>query len=87
MKSVIFTVVALSFGLMFFFYRRRLKLAIMVAGVLFAGLTAVRLFVMREEVDRFAELGLGLAALGAVWLLTNFVTALLQRRRQRRLRR
>ena len=87
MKSVIITALAITFGFMFFFYRRRLKLAIMVAGILFASLTAVRLFVMREEVDRFAELGLGLAALGAVWVLTNLVTALLQRRRQRRLRR
>jgi hypothetical protein len=76
---------AITLGLMFFFYRRRLKVALIVCGVLFAGSTAVRLFIMREEVDRFAELGLGLAVLGGIWLLTNVVTGVLERRRRRRL--
>lgn len=85
MKWAFFTAMALTLALTFFFYRRRLKLAVLVCGSLFAASTVVRLFIMREEVDRFAELGLGLAVLGGVWLLTNLFTAVLQRRRRRRL--
>lgn len=86
MKWVFFSTLAITLALTFFFYRRRLKIAIIVCGVLLAASTAVRLFVMREEVDRFAELGIGLVILGGVWLITNLVTAALQRRRRRRLR-
>jgi hypothetical protein len=76
---------AVTLGMMFVFYRRRLKIAVLVCGTLFAVSTAVRLFVMREEVDRFTELGVGLVVLGGVWLLTNVVTGVVQRRRRRRL--
>lgn len=85
MKWVLFTSMAILLVMTFFFYRRRLKVALVVCGVLFAISTAIRLFIMREEVDRFAELGLGLAVLGGVWLLTNVVTGVLERRRRRRL--
>ena len=87
MKSLIITVLAIIFGLMFFFYRRRLKLAIMVAGGMYIGLTAVRFIFMREESDRFSELGLALGCLAALWLVTNLVTRLIARRRRGRARR
>jgi hypothetical protein len=84
MKSIVITALAIGLGLTFFFYRRRLKLAIVVAGGLYLLLTVARLIVLREEVDRFAELGLALGGLGAVWLVTNLATRLLQRRRSSR---
>ena len=87
MKSLIITVMAIGFGLMFFFYRRRLKLAITVAGVMYIGLTLLRFVFMREEVDRFSELGLVLGSLAALWLVTNLLTRLLERRRRGRVRR
>jgi hypothetical protein len=83
MKSLIITLVALSLGLIFFFYRRRLKLAILVAGSLYIVLTVIRFIVLREEVDRFMELGLALAGLGAVWLGLNLAIRFVERRRQR----
>jgi hypothetical protein len=84
MKSLIITVVALSLGLIFFFYRRRIKLAILVAGSLYVALTIARFIVLREEVDRFMELGLALGGLGVVWLGTNLATRFVEHRRQRR---
>lgn len=87
MKTLAVTVLAISFGLMFFFYRRRLKLAILVTGGLYLALTAARLIILREEVDRFATLGLALGGFAVVWLLTNLATGFLQRRRQRRAQR
>jgi hypothetical protein len=84
MKSIVITALAIGLGLTFFFYRRRLKLAILVAGGLYLLLTVARLIVLREEVDRFAELGLALGGLGLVWLVTNVATRLLQRRRSSR---
>ena len=87
MKQILITAIALAFGLMFLFYRRRLKLAVLVAGGLYAVLTAVRLVVMREEVDRFTQLGLALATMGGLWLATNLLTGLLERRRRGRVRR
>ncbi len=87
MKSLILTAVLLTFGLMFVFYRRRLKLAIMVAGSLYLVLTVARFVVLREEADRFEQLGLAVGVLAAVWLVTNLITALVQRHRQRGARR
>ena len=87
MKQALITALALVFGLMFLFYRRRLKLAVLVAGGLYAVLTAVRLIVMHEEVDRFTQLGIALAAMGGLWLATNLVTGLIEHRRRRRVRR
>ena len=87
MKSLILTVLVLTFGIMFFFYRRRLRLAIMVTGGLYLVITIGRFVVLREEADRFEQLGLAVGVLAAVWLVTNLVTGLVQRRRQRRARR
>ena len=87
MKTAIITALALSLGVMFFFYRRRLKLAIMVTGGFYIVLNLVRLAILHEEVDRFASLGVGLAVLALVWLATNVATGLIQRRRARRARR
>lgn len=78
---------ALTLGIMFFFYRRRLKLAITVAGSLYLAVTIVRFITQRDEFDRFESLGLAVGCLAALWLVTNLVTGLLQRRRQRRVRR
>lgn len=87
MKPLVAVALALALGLMFFFYRRRLKLAIMVAGSLYLLITLVRLIVLREDLDRLTLLALALGGLGAVWLATNLVTSLIQRRRQREARR
>ena len=81
MKPLIFTALAIGLGLTFLFYRRRLKLAILVAGGLYLTLTLVRFVVLREEVDRFMDLGLALGAFGLVWLITNLVTRWLSKRR------
>ena len=83
MKSAIIVALALCFGLVVFFYHRRLKLAVLVAGVLAVLLTAVRLVLLRDDVDRVTELGLVLAVMFGVWLVTNLVTHLLQRYRRR----
>ena len=87
MKQALITVLALAFGLMFLFYRRRLKLAVLVAGGLYGALTLGRLIFMHEEVDRFTQLGLALAAMGGLWLATNLVTGLIERHRRRKARR
>ena len=89
MKSVIFTILVILFTLMFFFYRRRLKLAFMVAGGLYVGLILIRfvLYAQGDEGERFTDLALILGGLGAVWLVTNVITRLMQRHRQRRARR
>jgi len=84
MKATILTALAVGLGLVFFFYRRRLKVAILVTGGIYLALTLARLIALREEVDRFAELGLVIGVLGAAWLMTNLFTRLLQSRRQRR---
>jgi hypothetical protein len=81
-KSLLLTVAILLFGLMFFFYRRRLRLAVLVTGGLYLGLTAIRLIVLREEVDRFASLGLAIGGMAAVWLVVNLLTGYVQRRRR-----
>ena len=83
MKSIIITTLALIFGLIFFFYRRRLKLAFQVAGGLYVALTVVRFIFYADDSDRVGDFGLVIAILGAVWLLTNAVTAALERRRRR----
>jgi hypothetical protein len=83
MKSILLTVVVILFGLTFFFYRRRLKLAVLVTGGLYLVVTAVRLFVLREDVDRLTSLGLVVGSLVAVWASVNVVTGLLERRRSR----
>jgi hypothetical protein len=83
-KSLLILVVAISLGLVFFFYRRRLRLAVLVAGGLYLALTLARFVLLHEERDRFVDLGLALAAMGGIWLLTNLITGLLARRRRRR---
>jgi hypothetical protein len=83
MKSILVTVLIILFGLTFFFYRRRLKLAILVTGGLYLGVTAVRLVVLREDVDRMTSLALVVASLAAVWGVVNVITGLLERRRSR----
>jgi hypothetical protein len=83
-KSLLITAGAVSLVLIFFFYRRRLRFAVTVAAVLYLTVTAARLLILREESDRMTELGLALGGLGLVWLLTNLVTGLLQKRRRRR---
>ncbi len=84
MKSLLVLVAAISLGLVFFFYRRRLRVAVLVAGGLYLALTLVRFALLHEERDRFVDLGLVLAAMGGIWLLTNLITGLLARRRRRR---
>jgi hypothetical protein len=84
MKATILTALAVGLGLVFFFYRRRLKAAILVTGGIYLALTLARLIALRDEVDRFAELGLVIGVLGAAWLMTNLFTRLLRSRRQRR---
>jgi hypothetical protein len=84
MKATILTALAVGLGLVFFFHRRRLKAAILATGGIYLALTLARLIVLRDEVDRFAELGLVIGVLGAAWLTTNLFTHLLQSRRQRR---
>jgi hypothetical protein len=86
-KALIFTILVIVFGLMFFFYRRRLKLAVMVAGGLYLGVIVGRFVFLREEVDRFEQLGLTIGALAGVWLVVNVLTELVRRHRARRVRR
>lgn len=86
-KSAIFVAVAIMLGVMFFFYRRRLKLALVVGGCAFGVLTAVRLVLLRDEVDRLTSLALVVAAMVLIWLLVNVVTETLARRRRARARR
>lgn len=83
MKATIITAMAAGLALVFFFYRRRLKAALLVSGGMYLALTVARLIVLRDDVDRFAELGLVIGVLAAIWLLTNLFTRLLQARRQR----
>jgi hypothetical protein len=83
MKSVLLTVLIILFGLIFFFYRRRLRVALLVSGGLYLVVTAVRLFVLREDVDRLTSLGLVVGSLVAVWAVVNVVTGLLEHRRSR----
>lgn len=87
MKALIITSLLLALALVLFFYRRRLRLAVLTAGVLYLISIAVRLVLLHEEIDRFSTLGLALVLLGAVWLVTHVITAALQRRRQRRVQR
>lgn len=87
MKTLIITSLLLALALVVFFYRRRLRLALLTAGTLYLLSILVRLVLLHEEIDRFSTLGLALVLLGAVWLVTHLVTAAVQRRRQRRLQR
>ena len=62
---------------------RRLRLAVLVTGGLYLVVTAVRLIVLREDVDRLTSLGLVVGSLVAVWASVNVITGLLERRRSR----
>jgi len=83
MKATILTALTVGLVLVFFFYRRRLKLAILVAGGIYLGLTLGRFILLRDEGDRFAELAVVIGVLGATWLAMNLLTRLLQSRRRR----
>jgi hypothetical protein len=83
MKATILTAIAVGLALVFVFYRRRLKAALLVSGGMYLALTLARLIVLRDDVDRFAELGLVIGVLAAIWMMMNLFTRLLQARRQR----
>jgi hypothetical protein len=87
MKAALLMAILLGFGLMVLFYRRRLKLAIMVCGGLYLALIVWRFVLYRDEANRFDDLIIGLGVMAAIWLITNLVTRLLERRRRPRLKR
>jgi hypothetical protein len=83
-KSALLVAAVLALGLMFFFYRRRLRLAVLVAGGLYAVVTVVRLFFLREDLDRLTTLVLALGSVAALWLAVNLVVSLIVQRRRTR---
>ena len=86
-KSALLVAAVLALGLMFFFYRQRLRLAVLVAGGLYAVVTVVRLFFLHEDLDRLTTLVLALGSVAALWLAVNLVVSLIIQRRQTRGRR
>jgi hypothetical protein len=83
-KSALLVAAVLALGLMFFFYRQRLRLAVLVAGGLYAVVTAVRLFFLKEDLDRLTMLVLALGSVAALWLVVNLVVSLIIQRRRAR---
>ena len=83
-KSVILLTLTILLGIVLFFYRRRLGLALQVAGGLYLASLVVRFILLRDEPDRFAPLAVALGLMTALWLVTDVVTRLVRRRRARR---
>jgi hypothetical protein len=80
-KATLWLAAIMALSLIFFFYRRRLRLALLVGGGLYIGLTALRLLWLHEEVDRLTELALAIGLLGGLWLTVNLIVTLVQRYR------
>jgi hypothetical protein len=83
-KSVILLGATIVLGIMLFFYRKRLALALQVAGGLYLLSLVVRFFLLRDEPDRYAPLAVAVGVMTALWLVTDLATRLIRRRRARR---
>jgi hypothetical protein len=84
MKSALLVAAVLALGLMFLFYRHRLRLAVLVAGGLYAVVTAGRLLFLHEDLDRLTTLALALGSVAALWLIVNLAVSLIVQRRRAR---
>jgi hypothetical protein len=83
-KSAILLSATILLGVTLFFYRKRLGLALQVAGGLYIVSLVVRFFLLRDEPDRFAPVAVAVGLMTALWLVTDIVTRLIRRRRARR---
>ncbi|MCC7104541.1 MAG: hypothetical protein IT307_05310 [Chloroflexi bacterium] len=81
MKSLVYLVAAVLLLIMLIFYRKRLKVAVLLGGGVYLGLIVIRMATKADDPDRFAEIGLALLLLGLVWLVVWLSTRLIERRR------
>jgi hypothetical protein len=81
MKSLVYVVAAVLLLIMLIFYRKRLKLAVLVSGSMYLALIVFRLITRADDTDRFAEIGLALLVLAAAWVAVWLSTRLIEKRR------
>lgn len=84
MKSTIFLAATILLVIALIFYRRRLKLAVLVAGGMYLAVIASRLLFGSDDPDRFQDLAIALGGLALAWGAVWGVTRVIERRRASR---
>ena len=87
MKQLLVTALVVLLGLMFLFYRQRLKWAVLLVGAAYIAVLIVRLVVAADDPDRLQDLAAAVGALAVAWLAVWVSTRLIERQRARRARR